>query len=610
MDGLWQLGSMIKDNLASASAVARTNLAAATETAKGSLGLQESLPRPDIPKLPVDPHAERPTLNIQFDGMLAGEIVHHSVKQAFLLTSNPFCETPGRLLLTNYRLKFQVQKGSLREELAWLHEKQVLDMPLGIVEEVRLENLVSEAGVQQWRLRVIAKDCRSLVVLVTDPQDLSVTEEHVSALAQPGEHFTSVLFAFRHARETWALGGDRNTDGWDIYDPVTEFARMGVDTSGSPSGSSPYWLNPINRDYGLCSSYPAWLVTPRSASESTVRSTASFRKRNRLPAMSWCGGPAFGYASLWRCSQPTEGILGNSSSHDEQFVQAIRAGVGSGRDRELLTLDLRSKKAAIANKVGGGGFENYSHCRVLFGGIGNVHDVRDAWRKMQKAVGSLSSSEVGSWFKDVANSGWYDIVGAILYCVATVIEELDDRRCNALVHCSDGWDRTAQVSSLVMLCVDPHYRTLRGLLVLIQKEFCSFGHRFRTRLGNGEKPTSEYSPVFIQWLECVYQLTSQFPEAFEFTPALLLFIGKEGLTNRYGTFLTDSEKERAEVGRNTLSLWSAILNAGPTGPAREHVNSEYRLTPGVLRPRPCQINFKIWEAYWFRYQVHPRDELQ
>lgn len=34
-----------------------------------------------------------------------------------------------------------------------------------------------------------------------------------------------------------------------------------------------------------------------------------------------------------------------------------------------------------------------------------------------------------------------------------------------VVHCSDGWDRTAQLTSLAMLMLDSHYRTLRGFQV-------------------------------------------------------------------------------------------------------------------------------------------------
>ena len=46
-----------------------------------------------------------------------------------------------------------------------------------------------------------------------------------------------------------------------------------------------------------------------------------------------------------------------------------------------------------------------------------------------------------------------------------------------LVHCSHGWDRTAQVCALAQLLLDPFYRTLDGFKVLVQKEWCSFGKR-------------------------------------------------------------------------------------------------------------------------------------
>lgn len=34
---------------------------------------------------------------------------------------------------------------------------------------------------------------------------------------------------------------------------------------------------------------------------------------------------------------------------------------------------------------------------------------------------------------------------------------------------SDGWDRTAQLSSLALLLMDPYHRTLRGFATLIEK---------------------------------------------------------------------------------------------------------------------------------------------
>lgn len=40
-----------------------------------------------------------------------------------------------------------------------------------------------------------------------------------------------------------------------------------------------------------------------------------------------------------------------------------------------------------------------------------------------------------------------------------------------LVHCSDGWDRTAQACSVASILLDPHYRTIKGLMVTHTNSF-------------------------------------------------------------------------------------------------------------------------------------------
>ncbi len=54
-----------------------------------------------------------------------------------------------------------------------------------------------------------------------------------------------------------------------------------------------------------------------------------------------------------------------------------------------------------------------------------------------------------------------DVLGGAVR-VAEVIEK---QKSSVLVHCSDGWDRTAQLTALAMLMLDPHYRTIRGFEV-------------------------------------------------------------------------------------------------------------------------------------------------
>ncbi|CAJ1370960.1 unnamed protein product [Effrenium voratum] len=284
------------------------------------------------------------------------------------------------------------------------------------------------------------------------------------------------------------------------------------------------------------------------------------------------------------------------------MINAIRLGNGwkerKQEERDLLLIDLRPKMSAWANKAGGGGFESYPNTGIIFGGIDNIHVVRDAWRAMGAAVTRIHENQAGSWMKDVANSGWYDYIGAILACTLKAVTEIVTFKCNVMIHCSDGWDRTAQVSSLAMLCMDPYYRTQAGFLKLVQKEWCSFGHRFRTRLALGDAPTTEYSPVIVQWLECVFQLLQQFPDAFEFTDDALLRLAEEVFTNRYGTFFQDNELERSHVVAGTLSLWSALLEDSQTWQNAGYKAEQMRIFPSV-----CQATYGIWEAYWFRFHA-------
>jgi hypothetical protein len=70
-------------------------------------------------------------------------------------------------------------------------------------------------------------------------------------------------------------------------------------------------------------------------------------------------------------------------------------------------------------------------------------------------------------------------------------------------------DRTPQLTALAQLLLDPFYRTPRGLATLIHREFASFGHRLALRRALGQ-------PIFLQFVDAVWQLQRQCPHAFGF----------------------------------------------------------------------------------------------
>jgi len=58
-------------------------------------------------------------------------------------------------------------------------------------------------------------------------------------------------------------------------------------------------------------------------------------------------------------------------------------------------------------------------------------------------------------------SHWLDYISQLLHVTNQVVEAIAINSQPVLVHCSDGWDRTAQVVSLAELLLDPYYRTIK-----------------------------------------------------------------------------------------------------------------------------------------------------
>jgi hypothetical protein len=226
-----------------------------------------------------------------------------------------------------------------------------------------------------------------------------------------------------------------------------------------------------------------------------------------------------------------------------------------------------------------------------------------------------SSSQSGFWSRLEATE-WPVMTQKLLWA-AWRVSELVHNGDSVLVHCSDGWDRTSQVVSLSMILLDAHYRTIEGFCELVVREWLQMGHRFADRCfherlgdevvpqferfddadgpagghpsaaqhdwtggvlptaGSGEggtvgglsgvpmtsTPRSQVSPVFVQFMDAVYQLLRMYPAKFEFTPKFLLHLTDQVYNCRFGTFLFNSHRTRSRrtgvVGR-TASVWGDL----------------------------------------------------
>ncbi|CAF3386447.1 unnamed protein product [Rotaria sp. Silwood1] len=486
--------------------------------------------------------------------------------------------TDGYIYLTTYRLFIFSNQSSSHGSF--------INYPIRLIETIEIKDNIY--------LYIQCKDIRSFRLMFT------TTDKCCYWLKKLNESLTTLiclddLFAIKYAL-------NKSQDDNDIKcDCIRqEFIRLQLNCY-------PWRITEINHDYKLSPSYPNICVVPASITDEEVHEVAKFRSYKRFPTIVWRHTNG---AVIARTSQPEVGWLFWRSKEDEKMIQAImnacKITIQDSTTQEinsnrLLILDARSYTAALANRAKGGGFEHppyYSDCDVQFMNLPNIHVIRKSAHMLRVAVANAAQGE--NWLSQLESSRWLHNLSALINAALFVVSTVNNHARPVLIHCSDGWDRTPQITTLAEIMLDSYYRTIEGFQALVQREWIAFGHKFADRCGhgNGINDLNERSPVFLQWLDCIYQLYIQNPTAFEFNEMFLLKLANHTYSCLYGTFLcnTDFERTTTNLESRTLSIWTLLNNN-----SKQFINPSYNKTKkDILYSSSSVRDLTIWSNLYLR----------
>uniref|UniRef100_A0A0N5A906 Phosphatidylinositol-3-phosphatase n=1 Tax=Syphacia muris TaxID=451379 RepID=A0A0N5A906_9BILA len=363
-------------------------------------------------------------------------------------------------------------------------------------------------------------------------------------------------------------------------------------------------VSTANHGFRICDSYPEELVVPLAVSDDDLRLCAEARTLSRFPVAVWYYKKK--ETVLMRSSQPRVGIFSYRYEHDEQLMECARVTPSNSQNTTLLIIDARSYTAALGNRAKGGGVElpdYYKETEVEYMSLPNIHNIRYAFHQLRSVLENKYDLQ---FHMSLQSTNWFPYLYSLMESAYRCVRALCDEGRSVLVHCSDGWDRTTQITTLAKIIADPYYRTFKGFRELIQRDWIDFGHKFSDRLGLLNLNPNEVSPVFLQWLDCVYQLHHQNINAFQFSISfLVLFIhfktqlALHAYSGLFGTFLWNSlfdrKKYQHEVEAETLSAWSYFCESNP-----EYINIMYsnQASRGRLRRLNGLVDLVLWKELY------------
>ncbi|XP_013780665.1 myotubularin-related protein 10-A-like [Limulus polyphemus] len=450
--------------------------------------------------------------------LLPGEAI---VRQAnnvlkFNNMSNHKTGISGALICTNFKLSFVTLEdypSNLRLRNLLLQENDICLMNIESVYQVvngRRKKVVSPVNIS-GAVEVVEIHCKDLRVYTfsfkfcsrSEPKDLlyAILHHHCPSLAQ-------LLFAFDYCGVKEVKSVHPTSSKYTmIQDWEMELKRCGC---------SSWRVSLWNESFNVCDSLPEAFVVPPEIFGKDVSKLSPLYNGQRFPIWSW--------------GMPHGNVLIRSSAvYDPQnlsrkLTEAIKKAIPQHGGLHFLNLD--------------------NVCP-------SVRDIQSSYSKLQEIC---KPENVHSYWKlestylsSIESTHWFHHLSACLNISLKIAECMSIRKDSVVITELGGRDLSCVISSLVQILLDPFCRTQHGFECLVQKEWVALGHPFQERLGQIKVEEVHQSPVFLLFLDCMWQILQQFPSKFEFTETYLTNLWDTVHISCFGTFLFNCHRERINV---------------------------------------------------------------
>ncbi|XP_046848930.1 myotubularin-like [Xenia sp. Carnegie-2017] len=390
---------------------------------------------------------------------------------------------------------------------------------------------------------------------------------------------------FYHFEDEFDRLGLRSLDCWREYSPTDHLKLKAPKKTLIPHGVNDVEMNKIIEFHRNCS-FPS--ISWRNTIEGTVllRSGSALYERGCIET---------------RCEE------------DENFLALVCfQNKQSSRNKLVVFTQQNNENASglLAQQLSGQITPKqlkafyYPHVKFVYTDELIIPDHKTVKQSSYRLQTLLAAEGDDKFLSGLAETQWLSQISELLETTSLIITALSNGKHSVLISYEFGCDRTSQLSSLSQLLLDPYYRTIDGFQILIQKEWISFGHQFCERCIS--KSNEGHGPIFLQWLDCVWQLLIQFPISFEFNELFLQTIAEHAYSCRFGTFLCDSELqfEEEKIDSKTMSLWTWI-NLTLMAEPEIYLNRNYMKTntERVLFPRYHIASLKVWDSYYAKSRL-------